>query len=123
MQTDNENTEWQVYDRRNNTIIRKPYNQIGSGEFVASGSIDAFIFFNLIEEKYGEDCLQFFVNSAKNTKPGYADVKSEMFRKWEHNWIDFRYLLQFAEDYWSDEKRINEIKRLIALAYLIQLNK
>ena len=123
VQINNEYTEWLVYDRRNNTIIRKPYNQVGSGEFVASGSIVAFIFFNLIEEKYGEDCLQFFVNRVKNTKPGYTDIKSEMFRKWKHNWIDFRYLLQFAEDYWTDEKRINEIKRLIALAYLIQLNK
>lgn len=122
VQTDNEFTEWLVYDRRNNTIIRKPYNQLGSGEFVASGTIDAFIFFNLVEEKYGDDCLYFFVNRVKNIQLGYADIEPEVFRKWKSNWIGFRYLLQFAEDYWTDEKRIIEIKRLIALAYLIKVN-
>ena len=122
VQTDNEFTVWHVYDRRNNIIIRKPYNQVGSGEFVASGTIDAFIFFNLIEEKYGDDCLQFFVNRVKTIQPCYADVEPEIFRKWKSNWINFRYLLQFAEDYWTDEKKINEIKRLIALAYLLKVN-
>ena len=117
---DQEDTVWRVYDRRNNRIISKPYNSVGTGECVASGTIDAHIFFNLVEEKYGNECMMFFVN--KMIKRHNYQIEPEKFRTWKHNWVDFRNLSDYAKELWGKQDISIDIKRMIALAFLLQHN-
>jgi hypothetical protein len=119
---DNEDTVWQIYDRRNNCIISKPYKELGSGEIIADGTIDSFIFYNLIEEKYGKDYLDFFVQKIKDLRYKSYDIELSKFRGLKDMWIDFGHLMDFAKMKSNDENRLLEIKRLIALAFLLKCN-
>ena len=119
---DNEDTVWQIYDKRNNCIISKPYKELGSGEIIADGTIDSFIFYNLIEEKYGKDYLDFFVQKIKDLKYKSYDIELSKFRGLKDMWIDFGHLMDFAKMKSNDENRLLEIKRLIALAFLLKCN-
>ena len=115
---DDEDTIWQIYDRRNNCVISKPYKEKGAGEIIADGTIDSFIFYNLIEEKYGKDYLDFFVQKIKDLRYKSYDIEISEFRYLKDMWIDFKHLMAFAEMKTNDENRLLEIKRLIALAFL-----
>lgn len=119
---DNEDTVWQIYDRRNNCIICKPYNEKGSGEIIAKGTIRAFLFFNLIEEKYGKEYLDFFVQKVKDVHYESANMELARFRSLKSIWVDFSHLMDFAKMKTNDENRLHEIKRLIALAFLLMCN-
>lgn len=119
---DNEDTVWQIYDRRNNCIISKPYKEKGSGEIIAKGTIRAFLFFNLIEEKYGKEYLDFFVQKVKDVHYKSANIELAKFRGLKSIWVDFRHLMDFAKIKTNDESRLLEIKRLIALAFLLMCN-
>ena len=119
---DDEDTIWQIYDRRNNCVISKPYKEKGAGEIIADGTIDSFIFYNLIEEKYGKDYLDFFVQKIKDLRYKSYDIEISEFRYLKDMWIDFKHLMAFAEMKTNDENRLLEIKRLIALAFLLMCN-
>ncbi len=120
---DNEETIWRVYDRRNNTIISKAYNKLGTGEIVASGTIDANIFFNLIEEKYGKDCLNFFVNKVMKLNPYLKDVAPEKFRTCKSQWVEYWQLADFAKEWGGTNELSLEMRNLIALSFLLRVNK
>ena len=119
---DDEDTIWQIYDRRNNCVISKPYKEKGAGEIIADGTIDAFIFFNLIEGKYEKDYLDFFVQKVKDLRYKSYDMELSEFRGLQDIWIDFKHLMAFAKMKTNDENRLLEIKRLIALAFLLKCN-
>lgn len=119
---DNENTVWQIYDRRNNCIISKTYKEKGVGEIIADGTIDSFLFYNLIEEKYGKEYLDFFVQKIKNLNYQSYDIELSKFRNLKNMWIDFEHLMAFAKMKTNDENRLLEIERLIALAFLLRCN-
>lgn len=119
---DNENTEWRVYDRRNNTIISKAYSKLGDGEIVADGTIDANIFFDLIEEKYGRDCLYFFVNKVMKLNP-YLNVAPEKYRTWKSQWVKYWQLADFANEWRGTNELSLEMRNLIALSFLLRVNK
>ena len=119
---DNEDTVWQIYDRRNNCIISKPYKEKGAGEIIANGTIRAFLFFDLIEEKYGKEYLDFFVQKVKDVHYKSANIELAKFRGLKSIWVDFRHLMDFAKMKTNDENRLLEIKRLIALAFLLMCN-
>lgn len=120
---DNEETIWRVYDRRNNTIISKAYNKLGTGEIVASGTIDANIFFDLIEEKYGKDCLNFFVNKVMKLNPYLKDVAPEKIRTWKSQWVEYWQLADFAKEWGETNELSLEMRNLIALSFLLRVNK
>ena len=44
------------------------------------------------------------------------------FRGYEDTWIDFKHLMDFAKMITKDENGLLEIKRLIALAFLLKCN-
>ena len=119
---DAEDTVWQIYDRRNNCVISKPYKEKGAGEIIADGTIDTFIFFNLIEEKYGKEYLDFFVQKIKDIRYKSYDIELSKFRSLKDIRIDFKHLMAFAKMNTNDENRLLEIKRLIALAFLLRCN-
>ena len=119
---DDEDTIWLIYDRRNNCIISKPYKEKGAGEIIADGTIDSFIFYNLIEEKYGKEYLDFFVQKIKDLRYKSYDIELSKFRYLKDMWIDFNHLMTFAKMKTNDENRLLEIKRLIALAFLLMCN-
>lgn len=118
----NKDTIWLIYDRRNNCITSKPYKEKGAGEIIADGIIDASIFFNLIEEKYEKEYLDFFVQKIKNLRYNPYDMELSEFRGHQDIWIDFKHLMTFAKMKTNDENRLLEIKRLIALAFLLSWN-
>lgn len=120
---DYEDTVWRVYNRKSNTIISKAYNQIGLGECVAIGRINTNIFFNLIEEKYGEDCLYYFVKRIKQLNPYSKDTEPTIFRNRKDERVRYTYILKFACERWDSDKTLLDIKHLIALAFLIEMNK
>lgn len=119
---DDEDTIWQIYDRRNNCVISKPYKEKGAGEIIADGTIDAFVFFNLIEEKYDKEYLDFFVQKIKDLRYKSYDIELSEFRGYKDIWIDFKHLMAFAKMKTNNENRLLEIKRLIALAFLLKCN-
>lgn len=123
VEDDDEDTIWRVYDRRNNTIISKEYNRIGAGECVADGTIDAHVFFDLIEEKYGEECLYFFVKKVMELNPYLQSITKEKFRTLENQWVDYRYLSNLVKDRWNSYEVPIDLKRLIALSFLLKINK
>lgn len=120
---DNEDTIWRVYDRRNNIIISKAYKKLGAGEIIADGTIEAFIFFNLIEEKYGEECLYFFVKKVMQLNPYLKDVTPERFRSLKSQWVEYWQLSNFAKERWGTQEVSQDIKHLIALSFLLRVNK
>ena len=120
---DNEETIWRVYDRRNNTIISKAYSILGAGEIVADGTIDANIFFDLIEEKYGRDCLFFFVNKVMQLNPYLKDVAPEKYRTRKSQWVEYWQLADFAKEWRGTNELSLEMRNLIALSFLLRVNK
>ena len=120
---DYEDTVWEVYNRRKNTIIRKAYKQIGLGECIASGRINTYIFFNLIEEKYGEECLNYFVKRVMELHSYYKNTNPADFRKLKDVGISYEYLFRYACERFESEKTLQDIQHLIALAFLLEINK
>ena len=120
---DYEDTVWKVYNRRKNTIIRKAYKQIGLGECIASGRINTYIFFNLIEEKYGEECLNYFVERVMELHSYYKNTNPADFRKLKDVGISYEYLFRYACERCESEKTLQDIQHLIALAFLLEINK
>ena len=120
---DYEDTVWSVYNRRKNTIIRKAYKQIGLGECIASGRINTYIFFNLIEEKYGEDCLNYFVERVMQLHSYYKNTNPTDFRKLKDVGISYEYLFRYACERWESDETLQDIQHLISLAFLLEINK
>lgn len=119
---DDEYTEYYVYVRRNNNIIKKAYGMVGSGECVLSGTLDMKSFIEHIEPKYGNDCADFFLSKTLEKKPWY-DKKEDLCRSY-YEWVDWDLLTEIAKDYFgNDKKQIDNIKMDIALVYLKRLNK
>ena len=119
---DDEYTEYYVYVRRNNNIIKKAYGMVGSGECVLSGTLDMKSFIEHIEPKYGNDCADFFLSKTLERKPWY-NKKEDLCRSY-YEWVDWDLLTEIAKDYFgNDNKQIDNIKMDIALVYLKRLNK
>lgn len=119
---DCEDTVWAVYNRRKNTIIRKAYKQIGIGECVASGRINTYVFFNLIEEKYGEECLNYFIKRVMELHSYYKNTNSSDFRKLKNVRVSYGYLFRYARVKSESEKNLQDIRHIIALAFLLEMN-
>ncbi len=119
---DDEYTEYYVYVRRNNNIIKKAYGMVGSGECVLSGTIDMKSFIEHIRPKYGDDCADFFLTKTLERKPWY-EKKEDLCRSY-YEWVDWDLLTEIAKDYFGNNKpQIDNIKMDIALVYLKLLNK
>ena len=119
---DDEYTEYYVYVRRNNNIIKKAYGQVGSGECVLSGTLDMKSFIEYIEPKYGNDCADFFLEKTLERKPWY-NKKEDLCRSY-YEWVDWDLLTERAKEYFEDDQsQIDNIKMDIALLYLKMLNK
>lgn len=123
VETDDEYTIWQVYVRRFNSIMPKAYNQIGAGECIISGTIDSFIFFRLIEEKYGVECANFYVQNVKDANKYAENISIDDYKKWKSNWVDYKYLHKVSRKYNNSESFLKNTRRIIALSYLLYLNK
>lgn len=119
---DREDTLWYIYVRRLNRIVKKTYNETGAGECLARGVIDACYFFRLIEEKYGTDCANFFVGKVKLRNEYASDVPIEDYKKWKSNWTDYKLLKRISTEYNASDTFQEQVKRLISLAYLQNLN-
>lgn len=119
---DFEDTVWAVYNRRNNTIIRKAYKQIGLGECVASGRINTYIFFNLIEEKYGEEHLNYFIKRVMELHSYYKNTNSSDFRRLKNVRVSYECLFRYACEKCESEKTLQDIRHIIALAFLLEIN-
>ena len=122
VENNNENTILNVYDRRHNTIIQKAYCKIGDAEFIASGNIDAYIILNILEEKYGEKCLAYFVKKVMELHHDRYKVKPAELRMWKNEWINYKMLESIAAKYYDIPELEHNIKHLIALAFLLKLN-
>ena len=121
--SDGRYTMWLVYVRRSNSIVRKQYQEIGTGECIIEGTIDSYYFFNMLEEKYGDNCLHFFVENIKNANRYTKDISFEDFRKWKSNWINFKIIQKISQEYNNNPHFLLEIRRLVALAYIVYLNR
>ena len=117
-----EYTVYYVYVRRNNSIVKKEYIKVGSGECVINGTLDMKSFIEYIEPKYGKDCANFFLRKVLEHKPWYDNIE-KLCRSY-HEWVDWDILTDIAKDYFANEKsKIDEMKMDIALLYLERLNK
>lgn len=121
-QSDDEFTVYYVYVRRTNSIIKKAYGKVGSGECVISGTLDMKSFIELVKPKYGKECADFFMKKVLETKPWYGD-KENLIRS-DYEWVDWYILTDIAKDFFvRDKTKIDEVKMDIALLYLKRLNK
>ena len=119
---DDEYTEYYVYVKGNNNIIKKQYCQVGAGEFVLSGTLDIKTFIEYIESKYGETVSAFFIKKILAIKPWYSDA-SELLRNY-FNWIEWYELTNIAKEYFDNEREsIDCLKLDIAFIYLSLLNR
>lgn len=119
---DDEYTEYFVYVRRTNSIIKKEYGQVGSGECVIGGTLDMKSFIEFIEPKYGKECSNYFLREVLKNKPWYNDTDSLIRSYFE--WVDWDLLTDIAKEFFAhDTQKIDELKMDIALLYLKRLNK
>mgnify|MGYP003289460551 CR=1 FL=1 len=119
---DNEYTEYYVYVRRHNNIIKKEYGKVGSGECVIFGSLDLKSFIDYVKPKYGEGCSTFFLQHILKRRPWFNDINELSSVSCE--WIYWNELFDIAKEFFLEDTEIlNKIKLDIALLYLKQLNK
>lgn len=117
---DDEYTEYYVYVRRDNKIIKKEYGKVGSGECVLSGTLDIKSFVKYIEPKYGKECSHRFLNSILEHKPWYNNIESLC--RSDYEWIDWNELFEIGKSIIPLEQ-ISQFKMDLALLYLRRLNK
>lgn len=119
---DDEYTEYYVYERRNNEIIRKQYRHVGTGEFVISGTIDTKSLSEFISENFNESCSAYFLNEILKIKPWYRDI--EKLTKLDRFYLDWYEVLDIAKNYFANDiSKITMIKEYLALHFLQKVNK
>ena len=118
--SDDEYTEYYVYVRRNNNIIKKEYGMVGSGECVIGGTLDMKSFIEHIEPKYGKDCADFFIDRVLQRFTWYD---AETLCRTYQTWVQWDMLTDIAKDYFeNDPENLDNIKLDMALLYLKRLN-
>lgn len=117
---DDEYTEYYVYVRRNNNIIKKAYGKKGAGEYVLDGTLDMKSFLEYVEPKYGKECADFFANKVLQEVTWY---NAESLRR-PHTWVDWDLLTDIAKEFFNDDQNnLDNIKLDMALLYLRRLNE
>lgn len=116
-----EYTEYYVYVRRNNNIIKKAYGKVGSGECVLDGTLDMKSFIEHIEPKYGKECADFFIEGVLKENSLFD---ADTICKYYHNWVYWDWLTDIAKEYFkNDPENLDNIKLDMALLCLKELNK
>lgn len=119
---DDEYTEYFVYVRRFNNIIKKEYRKVGSGECVLEGTLDIKSFIEYIEQKYGKECSNYFLTKLLKYKPWYET--KERLATSDHEWINWQNLFDIAKEYFNEDmESLSSLKKDMALLYLRRLNK
>lgn len=119
---DDEYTEYFVYVRRFNNIIKKNI-EVGSGECVLEGTLDIKSFIEYIEQKYEKECSNYFLTKLlKYTNLGTRPKKGWLLQT--TNGLIGQNLFDIAKEYFNEDmESLSSLKKDMALLYLRRLNK
>jgi hypothetical protein len=105
-----------VYNRIKNEIIRKKYEDVGLGEYCIVQPILSNEFYNLLKEKYGEACADYFIGELSFND----DIES--FKTNDFYLINAEQIEEVANDYFPNSSTVEELKADVAQFWLEKMN-
>lgn len=105
-----------VYDRVNNTIIRKRFEDLGLTEYAITRPIRSNEFYDLLKSEYGETC------AIELSKVLCYDDDWEHFISAKHFLLNAQTIDDSALEYFNDENIVNELKCHISRLWLHKIN-
>lgn len=105
-----------VYDRMDNKIIRKKYENLGLGEYCILAPILSNEFWSLMKEQYSGECADYFAQQLS------FDSDWEGFKNSDLYLLNTRGIDKVAEKYFSDFPKVNDVKAYVALFWLKKIN-
>ncbi|MBL0132845.1 MAG: hypothetical protein IPP79_01940 [Chitinophagaceae bacterium] len=109
-------SELYVYSRINNKIIRKKYEHVGLGEFCIVQPILSNQFYNLIKEKFGEECADFCIAALA------VNEDAENFKNSDFYLLNVESIEEVANKYFNNSKKVEDVKAEVALFWLTKIN-
>ncbi|GEP89317.1 hypothetical protein SAMN05660909_00418 [Chitinophaga terrae (ex Kim and Jung 2007)] len=109
-------SEMFVYSRIKNEIIRKAYEDVGLGEYCIVQPILSNEFCNLIKEKYGDECSNYFAK-ALSSDEDWEDFKNSDFYLLNADSIE-----EVANDYFPNSSNVEDVKAEVAKFWLNKVN-
>lgn len=105
-----------VYSRIKNEIIRKKYEDVGLGEYCIVQPIHSNEFYNLLKEKYGEDCADYCIEELS-----FGD-DLESFKTSDFYLLNAENIEEVANDYFPNSSTVEDLKVEVARLWLEKIN-
>jgi len=105
-----------VYSRIKNKIIRKKYEDVGLGEYCIVQPIHSNEFYNMMKEKYGEDCADYCIEALS------FDDDIESFKNFDFYSLNAEKIEVVANEYFDDLTIVENVKAAVAKYWLDKIN-
>lgn len=105
-----------IYSRIDNKIIRKEYENLGLGEYCILQPILSNEFWNLMQEKYGEECADYFAQQLSFDEDWVSFKNSDFYG------LNIESIEEVAEKYFNDSSKVDDVKSHVALFWLKKIN-
>jgi hypothetical protein len=107
-----------VYSRIQNKIIKKTYEDTGLGEYCIVQPICSNDFYNLMKNKFGNDCAD---NLSKVLCFGNTDLES--FKDYNCYLLDAKSIEEAAKSYFDDISKVENVKCEVSKFWLNKINE
>ena len=108
--------DYYVYNRIDNNIIRKQYEDTGLVDYIISDPIRSNELWSLMKEEYGEECADYFAQQLSFDEDWIAFKNADFYV------LNITSIENVAEQYFNEPLHIKDLKVQIALFWLKKIN-